>query len=159
VALSADESFVLVAECYRYRIMRYWLKGPRAGTADPFASNLPGFPDNISRDERGTFWVALFTVRNDFLDAVHPHPLAKRLLARLPRVLWPRPARYGFVANLDDRGRCLRSFHDPTGERVWQITTARERDGVLYLGSLDNSWLARYTLRQPFVPLPGAEAK
>ena len=159
VALAANESFVVVAETYRYRLMRYWLKGPRAGTADVFADNLPGFPDNISRDSRGTFWVAFFTVRNDFLDALQPHPLAKRLWARLPGFLWPRPARYGFVANLDDRGRCLRSFHDPTGERVWQITTAREHDGVLYLGTLDNPWLARFTLRQPFVALPGVGVK
>ena len=159
VALSADESFLVVAETYRYRLMRYWLKGPRAGTADVFADNLPGFPDNLSRGGGGTFWVAFFTVRNDFLDALQPHPLAKRLLARLPSFLWPRPARYGFVANLDHRGQCLRSFHDPTGERVWQITTARERDGVLYLGTLDNSWLARFTLRQAFVPLPGIGVK
>jgi sugar lactone lactonase YvrE len=159
VALSADESFLLVAETYRYRIMRYWLKGPRAGTADTFADNLPGFPDNISRDTRGTFWVAFFTVRNDFLDAIQPHPLAKKLLARLPDIFWPKPARYGFVANLNARGQCLKSFHDPTGERVWQVTTARERDGILYLGTLHNAWLARYTLRQPYVPLPGIGVK
>ena len=156
VALSKDERFLVVAECYRYRLTRYWLKGPRAGTTDVFADNLPGFPDNVASDGRGGFWVAFFTVRNDFLDALHPHPLAKKLLARLPRFLWPRPARYGFVANLDGGGRCLRSLHDPTGERVWQITTAREHDGVLYLGTLDNSWLARLTLRQPFVPLTGS---
>jgi sugar lactone lactonase YvrE len=159
VALAADESFLVVAETYRYRLMRYWLKGPRAGTASVFAENLPGFPDNVSRDTRGRFWVAFFTVRNAFLDALHPHPLAKKLLARLPVALWPRPARYGFVASFNDRGQCLRSFHDPTGEQVWQITTARERDGVLYLGTLDNSWLARLTLRQPFVPLPGIGVK
>lgn len=155
VALAADESFVIVAECYRYRLTRYWLKGPRAGSSDVFADNLPGFPDNLSRGARGTFWVALFTVRNDFLDALQPHPLLKKLLARLPGLLWPQPARYGFVANLDAGGHCLRSFHDPTGERVWQVTTARERDGVLYLGTLHDSGLARFTLPQPFVPLPG----
>ena len=154
VALSIDEDFLVVAECYRYRLTRYWLKGPRAGTTDVFADDLPGFPDNLSGDSSGTFWVAFFTVRNDFLDAIHPHPLIKKLIARLPRFLWPRPERYGFVANLDARGACLRSFHDPQGERVWQVTTAREHDGVLYLGTLDNSWLARYTLPQPFVSLP-----
>ena len=159
VALSADESFVVVAECYRYRLMRYWLKGPRASTSDVFADNLPGFPDNLARGSRGSFWVAFFTVRNDLLDALQPHPLAKRLLARLPSVFWPRPARYGFVAHLDDTGRCIRSFHDPTGDQVWQVTTAREHDGVLYLGTLDNSWLARLTLPEPFVALPGLGVK
>ena len=65
VALSQQEDFVLVNETYRYRIVRYWLKGPKAGTHDTFIDNLPGFPDNISSNGKGTFWLALFTVRND----------------------------------------------------------------------------------------------
>lgn len=56
------EDFVLVNETYRYRIVRYWLKGPKAGTHEVFIDNLPGFPDNISSNRKGTFWLALFTV-------------------------------------------------------------------------------------------------
>src|SRR5262249_11017598 len=59
VALAPDQSYVLVVESYRYRITRYWLKGPKAGTHDTFASNLPGFPDNITAGPNGTCWVAL----------------------------------------------------------------------------------------------------
>jgi sugar lactone lactonase YvrE len=57
VALSKNEDFVLVTETYRYRIIRYWLKGPKAGTSDIFADNLPGFPDGISADRKGTSWI------------------------------------------------------------------------------------------------------
>jgi sugar lactone lactonase YvrE len=153
VALSADESYLVVAECYRYRLTRYWLKGAKAGKAEVMADNLPGFPDNVSRGEGGVFWVAFFTVRNDLLDALHPHPFAKRLLAKLPRALWPRPARYGFVAALDGGGRPLRSFHDPEGRQVDQITSVREQDGVLFMGTLNHRWLARYTPPSRFVPL------
>jgi sugar lactone lactonase YvrE len=158
VALSGDESFVAVAECYRYQLLRHWLKGPQAGRTEVMAPNLPGFPDNLSRGEGGNFWVAFFTVRNDTLDALHPHPFAKKLLSRLPRFLWPKPARYGLVALLDPKGRPLLSLHDPAGERVFQVTTAREHQGVLYLGTLESDWLARYTLRRPFVPLRVPEA-
>ena len=39
------------------------------------------------------------------------------------------------------------------------ITTAREHDGVLYLGTLHDDWLARYALPLPFVPVrPPREA-
>lgn len=146
VALSSAEDFVLVGETYRYRILRHWLKGPRAGTTDVFADNLPGFPDNIDRSPRGTFWVALFTVRNPLMDALHPRPWAKRLLSKLPRFAWPRPAPYGLVLELDEQGRALRSLHDPGGERVTQITTAREHEGNLYLGTLHERWIGRLAL-------------
>ena len=151
VALSSDEEFVAVAECYRYRILRYWLKGPLAGRTDVMVDNLPGFPDNLSRTDEGNFWVALYTLRNDLLDALHPHPLAKKLLSRLPALFWPKPARYGLVALLAPTGQPLLSLHDPAGERVHAITSAREHAGVLYLGTLHDSWLARYDLGRPFV--------
>ena len=64
VALSRGEDFVLVNETYRYRTRRFWLKGPKAGTSDVFLDNLPGFPDNIDGNRKGSFWLALFTVRN-----------------------------------------------------------------------------------------------
>lgn len=59
VALSQQEDFVLINETYRYRILRYWLKGPKAGTHEIFIDNLPGFPDNITSNSKGGFWLAL----------------------------------------------------------------------------------------------------
>nr|VFK22487.1 MAG: gluconolactonase [Candidatus Kentron sp. MB]VFK28814.1 MAG: gluconolactonase [Candidatus Kentron sp. MB]VFK74107.1 MAG: gluconolactonase [Candidatus Kentron sp. MB] len=44
VALSEKEDFVLVNETYRYRTIRYWLQGEKAGAHEPFIDNLPGFP-------------------------------------------------------------------------------------------------------------------
>lgn len=55
VALSANEDFVLVNETYRYRITRYWLKGEKAGQHEVFIDNLPGLPDNLQGDRKGTF--------------------------------------------------------------------------------------------------------
>ncbi len=54
VALSANEDFVLVNETYRYRITRYWLKGEKAGQHEVFIDNLPGLPDNLQGDRKGT---------------------------------------------------------------------------------------------------------
>ncbi|KAF9610752.1 hypothetical protein IFM89_024608 [Coptis chinensis] len=58
VALSRDYTFVLVAETGARRVLRYWLEGPRANTIELF-TQLPGVPDNIKRNARGDFWVAL----------------------------------------------------------------------------------------------------
>ena len=48
VAISEHEDFVLINETWRYRVIRYWLKGDKAGSHDVFIDNLPGFPDGIS---------------------------------------------------------------------------------------------------------------
>src|ERR1051325_755241 len=48
VAVSPDQSFLLVVETGKYRIHRYWLNGPKQGQSEIFIKNLPGFPDGIS---------------------------------------------------------------------------------------------------------------
>lgn len=146
VALSQAEDFVLVNETYRYRISRYWLSGEKAGQHDIFIDNLPGLPDNLQGDRAGTFWVALPTPRKADADFLHRHPWLKAQLAKLPRALWPQPTPYGLVLALDEQGRILRSLHDPSGEHLRMITSAKPHGGHLYLGSLDNDRLGRLKL-------------
>ncbi len=138
VALSENEDFILINETYRYRIQRYWLAGEQAGNAEVFAHNLPGFPDNISATGDGRFWLALFTVRNPDMDAMHPHPGIKRMVSRLPSALWPAPEPWGFVVEYNEQGEVLRTLQDPGGERLFAVTSVKEVDGTLYLGSLYN---------------------
>lgn len=146
VALDKDDRFVLVNETYRYRVTRYWLKGPKAGQHDLFIDNLPGFPDGISSSGRGTFWLALPTTRNAMLDNTHPFPLLKRLVAKLPASLQPKPQSYGFVLELDEEGNVIRNLQDSDGSQYPFITSAQERNGVLYLGSLTGSGIASLPL-------------
>jgi sugar lactone lactonase YvrE len=146
VALSAKEDFVLVNETYRYRIIRYWLKGPKAGTHEVFIENLPGFPDNISSNRKGKFWLALFTVRNDVVDKIHPYPFLKAQLSKLPKALWPKPLPYGLVLALDENGKIIQSLHEPSGKHLKEITSAREYGGYLYLGSLHNDRIGKFKL-------------
>ncbi|WP_299072745.1 SMP-30/gluconolactonase/LRE family protein [uncultured Paraglaciecola sp.] len=146
VALSQQQDFVLVNETYRYRIVRYWLKGPKAGTHDIFIDNLPGFPDNITSNGKGTFWLALFTVRNELMDALHPKPFLKEQMSKLPKVFWPQPEPYGLVVALNEQAQVIQSLQDPTGEHLKDITSAREYHGYLYLGSLNNDRIGKYPL-------------
>jgi sugar lactone lactonase YvrE len=147
VALSKNEDFVLINETYRYRITRYWLTGSKAGSSELFIDNLPGFPDGVSSNQKGVFWVALFTVRNPTADWLHPRPWLKSFLSTLPKFLWPAPEPYGLVLALDEQGRITQSLHDPTGEVVKEVTSAEEYDGYLYLGSLHGDRVWRYSLK------------
>jgi sugar lactone lactonase YvrE len=148
VAVSPDGSFVLVAETFRYRIRRYWLRGARVCEDEVFVDNLPGFPDGVSSDGRGGFWVALFSVRSDILDRlVHPRPWLKHLIARIPAVFQSGPKAYGFVVALDAEGDYVLSLHDPDGRRFPHVSSVEEREGILYLGSIEHDALGRYRLR------------
>ncbi len=146
VALSAREDFVLVNETWRYRIIRYWLKGPRAGEHEVFIDNLPGFPDGVSGNGRGTFWLALPSTRKANVDAMHPKPWLKRVVAKLPPQLRPKAVHYGLVLALDETGRITASYHDRTGEHLREITSVEEHGGAIYLGTLGNDRIGRLAL-------------
>ncbi|KAJ0048878.1 hypothetical protein Pint_16360 [Pistacia integerrima] len=57
-AVSPDGTFVLVTEFIGKRIQKYWLKGPKANTAEVLIT-FKGRPDNIKRNPGGDFWVAV----------------------------------------------------------------------------------------------------
>ena len=61
VALSNDESFLVVNETAASRVRRYWLTGPNAGHSGVFAyvnQNSSWYPDNITHNDQFLFWVA-----------------------------------------------------------------------------------------------------
>ncbi len=144
VALSQNEDFVLVNETSRFRIQRYWLAGSKAGGSDIFIDNLPGFPDNISANRKGRFWLALFTTRDPLLDAISPYPFVKLIASKLPKFLLPKPKRYGLVVALNEKGEIVESLQDPTGEHLYEVTSAQEYGGYLYLGSLEADRIGKY---------------
>ncbi|MBK8397742.1 MAG: SMP-30/gluconolactonase/LRE family protein [Leptospiraceae bacterium] len=146
VALSKNEDFVLINETYRYRITRYYLKGDKKGTKDIFLDNTPGFPDNITSNGKGIFYLALYTIRNPMLDKIQPHPFLTKIMSKLPRFFWPKPKPYGFVLSLDESGNILESFQEPSGKHLKEITSALEYKGYLYLGSLHNDRIGKFKL-------------
>lgn len=152
VALAPDESYLLVCESARYRIARIWLQGDRKHLVETYIDNLPGFPDNITLSPRGTWWVALFSVRKPLLDVVHPYAFLKDTLAALPEALRPQQIPYGLVFEMNMNGQVLRSFHDATGRSLRDTSSAIERDGHLYVGTLTGTSIARVKLA-PLAPL------
>jgi sugar lactone lactonase YvrE len=145
VAVSPDQSFVLVCETWKFRIRRYWLTGPKEGETDIFIENLPGAPDGVSSNGKDRFWVALVTPRDSLADALLPFPRLRRALLRLglgPDADAEMP-RYGFVLGLDVNGGVVENLQDPTGMYYDTITSVEEHDGVLYLGSFAQDAIGR----------------
>lgn len=147
VAISPDQSFVLVNETGKYRIHRVWLSGANTGKTDIFIDNLPGFPDGISSNGKDKFWLALVTPRDATLDKLLPHPILRKAVWRLPPFLRPAPKRYSFVLGLDTSGRVVENLQNGSSDCYAQIANVVEHNGYLYFGSIGESGLGRWKMR------------
>ncbi|MGW4599112.1 SMP-30/gluconolactonase/LRE family protein [Streptomyces sp. NPDC004457] len=142
LALSADGSFLVIAETGSCRLTRCRLTGPRAGHAEPFAE-LPGMPDNLWREgSGGPLWVALASPRVPPLDLLHRTPPAVRRTAARAAVHAPyRPSGTVGVVAVDDRGRTVhRLTRRRSGFRM--VTSVCAVGDHLVLGSLWESGMA-----------------
>ncbi|HEY6231298.1 MAG TPA: SMP-30/gluconolactonase/LRE family protein [Pyrinomonadaceae bacterium] len=144
VAVSPDQSYVLVVETGAYRVHRVWLAGAKQGQTDIFIDNLPGFPDGISSNGKDKFWLALVTPRDAALDKLLPHPFLRKVVARLPKLLQPAPKRYSFVLGLDTNGRVIDNLQNGSPDCYAEIANAIEHNGTLYFGSIGESTVGRY---------------
>jgi sugar lactone lactonase YvrE len=144
VALSADESRLFVAETGEYRV---WSVDPRANDlsakravlGEPLArvllSNLPGFPDNLTRGGNGRIWLGFAKPRSAPVDRLSTRPFLRKVIARLPKSLWPVPPAYGHVIAFDEAGRIVADLQDPSGEYP-ETTGVTETADRLYVQSL-----------------------
>lgn len=140
VALGPDDAFVLVNETIAARILRLWLKGPKAGATEVFINGLPGYPDNLSYndkgDGKGIFWVALPSARIEMLDNIAGRPFLRKMLLRLPESLvGVRPTNVGWIIGVDADGAVRHNLRDATGAYA-NITSVNQFDNHLFLGSI-----------------------
>jgi sugar lactone lactonase YvrE len=151
VALALDESYVAVAETAARNIVRYWLTGPRAGTRDVFATDLPGYPDNIARGSDGLIWVSIASPRDPVVELLQRGPLwVRRQVTRIPDALQPAPKRTVRVQAFDDQGTVVHDLQPDDAEhrgRYHMVTGVREHDGRVWMGSLHEPAVAVLDLR------------
>ena len=151
VALSGDQSQLFIAETGEYRVWKVDAdadsldaRAMSAGEGNPKArvilANLPGFPDNLTRDAEGRLWTGFSKPRSDVIDALSSRPWLRAMSLRLPKALWPVPPAYGHVIAFDEDGRVLADLQDPAG-RIPETSGATEHDGKLYVQSLHGDGL------------------
>jgi hypothetical protein len=136
VALGPGDEYVLVNETLAARIARYWLRGPRAGRSDIFASALPGYADNLTYNGRGVFWVALPSPRSPALEGLAGWPWLRKVLGRMPPQLREQKlGRMAWVLALNTEGQVVHNLQDPAGH-YGPVTSVIETNGRLYFGSI-----------------------
>jgi len=143
VDVAADESSVLVAESFRFRITRVWLDGEQAGATEPFGPPLVNGVDNIVLDDQGRVWVGGSDLRGDAIDAALTNADLRRQLAALTpeeRATVREP--YGFAQVLSPDGDPIFSFHDATGS-YFAVSSVLLHDGFVTFGSLGDRGIAR----------------
>ena len=141
MALTPDESALLLVETAAHRLLRVPLRG-----GDPsMLTDLPAYPDNMSSVGDGTYWIALPSPRVPVAERLLPHPRVRQVVALLPDRVQPQPRRYGLVALVDGDGRVLRTLHGPSGAYS-MITGVRQDGDTLWLGSLTAPAVARIAL-------------
>jgi len=141
VALTPDESAVLLVETAAHRLLRIPLGGGPPGVL----ADLPAYPDNMSAVGDGTYWIGLPSPRVAIAERLLPYPRLRRISSLLPDVLLPQPADYSMVALVDGEGSVLRTLHGPAG-RYRMLTGVRQHGDQLWLGSLTESAVGRVPL-------------
>ncbi len=146
VALAVDESYVAVAECRGRTVVRLWLSGPRAGERDHLVTDLPGYPDNISRGSDGLIWVAVASPVDPLVERLGSAPMVlRKAVTRIPEALQPKPKQTIRVQAYADDGRLVHDLDiDHPGYHM--VTGVREHDGCVWMGSLHEPSVAVHDL-------------
>ena len=142
VALAADASYVVVAETRARTLVRHWITGPRAGSRDLLAEDLPGYPDNIARGSDGLVWVSIASPLDPVVERLGRAPMAvRRMVTRIPEALQPAPKHTCRVMAFDDAGTVVHDLDLDTPD-FHMVTGVREHDGRVWLGSLHEAAVA-----------------
>jgi sugar lactone lactonase YvrE len=145
LALARDGKSLIIAETAGHRLLRLWLAGDRAGASETMAE-LPGFPDNLCADGDGLVWVALPSEPNPMLESIYKLPLfLRRLVARLPEGLQPKPSRVAWVEAYDESGARVHVFKWTDG-RFARVTGLCRVGDRIWCAGLNERALMRFDL-------------
>jgi sugar lactone lactonase YvrE len=129
------EDSVLVTQTSLFRLTRFNLRGPKAGSSEVVLDGITGMNDGMDRDAAGRIWLALFTERGSLLTWVHAHAWLKPLFMRLPaRLLLRRPRRTGVVVvSPDGRKPLYAAMYE--GPMLASVASAVAGPGGIYLAN------------------------
>ncbi|XP_042055771.1 protein STRICTOSIDINE SYNTHASE-LIKE 3-like [Salvia splendens] len=131
--------------------LKYWLKGEKAGTWEPFAVLL-GFPDNVRTNEKGEFWVAIHCRRSIYAHILGEDPKLRHVWLKLPisgkihYLMHIGGRMHAAVVKYSEDGKVVQILEDRQGKVVRAVSEVDERKGKLWMGSVLMSPVAVYDL-------------
>lgn len=140
LALAGPEprEYLVLASSSSAKLYRYWIEGPNAGYHDVLVEDLGGYPDNVSPDGSGGFYVSLLGGRSSAIEATAANEEIKgiflndMLSAWVPLSWLPF---YAHVQHYDTKAKLIEVFKDESGLVVGPMSGAYVHDGFLYAGS------------------------
>ena len=128
VALSKDNSFLLISESFRLRILKFKLENGGNGYVPEQFAQLSRIPDNIKRNEKGEFWVALNSGRG-------------RIQKDGQTKLLGDTDFHWFTMDVigvkyDEDGKILKQLDGNGGLTFDSVSEVEEFNGKLYIGSV-----------------------
>ena len=130
----AREESVLITETTKFRIMRLYVGGEKAGRDEIVWDALPSMPDGLDRDSEGRIWVGMIKQRTGFITWAHANPWVKPLLLRLPLELLPVPTVTGVLALSPDASSAL-WYAEHAGTHVQDIAAVIPGESGVYLAN------------------------
>ena len=134
---------MVVAQTGQYSLDRVRIDN---GRVEPWVTNLPAFPDNISTGDDGLIWVAMASARKSALDGLPAKvPALRKAIWALPRPSTPSRTRSSGRAPTTPTGRRSKEFFG-RHERFFMVTGVRVTDGRVAMGSLNTTTIAWFDL-------------
>jgi hypothetical protein len=128
------EASVIVTQTSLFRLTRFYLRGPKAGTYEVAIDGLTVTPDGMDRDPKGRIWLAAFLERSPLLTWIHENAWIKPLVMRLPAELLPVPKRTGVIAvSPDGRAPLYAAIYE--GPLLTSIASAVPMPSGIYLAN------------------------
>lgn len=142
------ETSVLITETIKFRMMRLFLDGERAGRDQVVWKDLPGMPDGLDRDSKGRIWIGLLKKRSGLVNLIHKHPWIKPLFLRLPESWIPAGKSTGIMALSSDASKVL--YYAPhDGKAINDISVVVPGKDRIYLPRFDRSSRGFYSMKHP----------
>ena len=143
LGLSADEKALFVNETYAYDIKKIDLE---TGELTPFLTNLPGFPDNMTKGLDGKYWVGFNGERSNALDAISDQPFLRKcvwLYNKLTAADESAAIGYSHVFAFTEDGTVVESLQSGTNG-YYRTTGVAETADRLYLSSINETGKLAY---------------
>ncbi|OMO72267.1 Six-bladed beta-propeller, TolB-like protein [Corchorus olitorius] len=135
LALSKDNSFLILAETTKMRILKFRLDSITSTNSyvpEEFAK-VSRIADNIKRNEKGEFWVGLNSERG----RIQNHDVDYK--AKLLIGDWVIPDPVG--VKYDEEGNILQQLDGNGGSALNSVSEIEEFNGKLYIGSVEKPYV------------------